>query len=135
MMNELVQMKPMMPEDWDRILLEPIDQVLDEEGAEYVRGHNVGGKPFDFAALRTQRFMDVIDDIDPSYDLVFLNWPSNIFAGQVLVASDKFVAQDIGDKHAKVHATKDLDMVPAVGDVIRVTYVNDVGLVEHIKAS
>lgn len=119
---------------WVDEVLVPFDQVMDDEGTEFARGRSFGGRQYEFNDLRALKEMDIIDGIDPSYTLVFVGWPSNIFPGKVLAVSDKFVVQDIGNKHAKVHVTKDLTVVPAVDDMIRVTYVGEVGQVEHIKA-
>lgn len=118
-------------------LLRPTAELFDENGLETEAAcavSSMAGAVEGVESMRQAKELDVLDEIDPAYTPVFMNWPTSIFAGKVLAISERFMAQDIGNKRAKIHVVKELELVPAVGDWVKIVYQQGKGRVEFVGA-
>lgn len=93
-----------------------------------------GFRPVEEMSKGSEPVDPAIIAIPHEYTIVYALWPSQIYAGTVMAVSENFVVQDIGNKRAKLHRTRDLLTVPAAGAVVRINYVGGFGQVKVLPA-
>lgn len=115
-------------------LVRDTSDLIDEEGFE-----TEAGSPISNATPVAYEYMpdlevEILTLIPADYSPVFVHWPSNIFVGKVMAVTKDFIAQDFGNKIAKIHVVNDLTVIPSVGDIAKITCVENVSQVELMNS-